>query len=326
MSVEDLKKLRTERSFIKCKITRLYNLCCFENIAEETLVNLQAKKSKMELYFSEYENINKQIFILNSSDSEEYQSTDSKYYDAMSILSDAIASKNYISTDTSRVKTKLPTININKFTGKYSEYPDFIQLFNSLIHNDKNLDNIQRLHYLRQFLEGEPYNLIKGLSLTSKGYDDAITTLNDRYYNKFKISTEFIGALLDLKPIQRSMPSVIREFVGSLKQGLAQIKNIGINIENWDPILMVILQWKLDAYTSRAYQLERDFNAEPKVSDFISYFEHRSLALENAEGAPRMQISRQLQRENVAVNWAAAKPSLAINCNYCVAAFTVPAA
>ncbi|KAJ2937563.1 hypothetical protein O0L34_g12960 [Tuta absoluta] len=40
-----------------------------------------------------------------------------------------------------------------------------------------------------------------------------------------------------------------------------------------------------DAYTSRAYQLERSDESDPTVVEFLQYLEKRALALENAEPA-----------------------------------------
>lgn len=56
---------------------------------------------------------------------------------------------------------KLPTIHIAMFSGKYSDYVQFINLFRSVIQNDPALDDLHKLHYQRSFLKDEAFDLIK---------------------------------------------------------------------------------------------------------------------------------------------------------------------
>ncbi|KAI8441259.1 hypothetical protein MSG28_014900 [Choristoneura fumiferana] len=52
-------------------------------------------------------------------------------------------------------QVKLPRITIPTFSGKYTEWMSFRELFVSLIHNNKEIDNVQKLHYLKANLTGE---------------------------------------------------------------------------------------------------------------------------------------------------------------------------
>ncbi|KAF9813871.1 hypothetical protein SFRURICE_008026 [Spodoptera frugiperda] len=44
---------------------------------------------------------------------------------------------------------RLPKIVLPNFSGRYTEWSSFRDLFVSLVHNNKKLDNVQRLHYLK---------------------------------------------------------------------------------------------------------------------------------------------------------------------------------
>ncbi|KAL0830054.1 hypothetical protein ABMA28_003512 [Loxostege sticticalis] len=143
------------------------------------------------------------------------------------------------------VQTKLPQINVPSFTGKFSEYKTFIGLFNSLIHNNSNLEKNQKLYYLRSFLLGEPLDLIKNLPLLDASYDESLDILDKRYNNEFLIKNELITILLDLPTITRSTPTALRSFLSSVKQQLAALKNLEINVDNF-PVILAILLRKLD--------------------------------------------------------------------------------
>lgn len=55
---------------------------------------------------------------------------------------------------------KLPRIQLPTFAGKYEEWPTFYDMFSSLIHNNKNISSVQKLHYLKANLSGEALNLL----------------------------------------------------------------------------------------------------------------------------------------------------------------------
>ncbi|KAL0901985.1 hypothetical protein ABMA27_007121 [Loxostege sticticalis] len=179
-------------------------------------------------------------------------------------------------------KLKLPTIQIDAFDGKSSaKYVTFINLFDSLVHNDKGLDSVQKLHYLRSFLKDEALDIIKELPLDNSSYLEARKLLKDRYYNKQKIVKEHVSSLLDLPALVKG--GSIRAFISQIKQSLAALKNLEIDVGKWDPILIVIFTRKLDAYTAKAFQLERDIDKEPTVSELLEFLEKRALASENSD-------------------------------------------
>ncbi|KAJ0171100.1 hypothetical protein K1T71_013299 [Dendrolimus kikuchii] len=80
----------------------------------------------------------------------------------------------------------------------------------------------------------------------------------------------------------------LKAFVSQIKQNLCALKNLGINTDNWDPMLIVTFMRKLDGYTARAFELERDTKTSPTISEFVSFLEKRAVAIENsAVACPR---------------------------------------
>jgi hypothetical protein len=79
---------------------------------------------------------------------------------------------------------KLPKLVIKKFQGKHSEYQTFGESFDAAVHSNESLSDIEKLNYLRSFLEGSASATIAGLSLTNENYKIAVGLLRDRYGNK----------------------------------------------------------------------------------------------------------------------------------------------
>ncbi|XP_046973675.1 uncharacterized protein LOC124540253 [Vanessa cardui] len=103
-----------------------------------------------------------------------------------------------------------------------------------------------------------------------------------------------------------------------VRQTLSALRNLKAEVDNWDPILLGILVRKLDLYSSRSYQLERDQEHDPTVEDFLAYLDKRALALENtteaAEGGKRQGAA--IPAKNKVALATAAKT--AMECLYCV--------
>lgn len=95
--------------------------------------------------------------------------------------------------------------------------------------------------------------------------------------------TESGSPLLDLNPLTKSTATGLREFASNVKQELAALTNLDPNVRYWDAIILCVLRRKLDLFTSRAYQTERDITMDPTVEDLLKFIDKRALALENAE-------------------------------------------
>ncbi|KAL0859490.1 hypothetical protein ABMA27_010648 [Loxostege sticticalis] len=296
---ESIKKLNVNRGYIKGTLTRLYTFACNEQDVEtSSLETIIAKRDRLVTSFNEYESYNKEILLLNSSDNENIQDIENKYFHCLTVFNAKI---NLLSSSSKEQKspeqgssgisrTKLPNINIPSFAGQYSQYVTFIETFKSVFHNDKALDNIQKLYYLRSFLIGEPYDLIKNLPLIGESYEEALLLLKKRYFNKYRITAEHVNCLLDVEKLPKFASSKnIRDFVSVVRQNLVALKNLDVPVKGWDAILLAILTRKLDSYSARAYQLDRAQDKDPTIEEFLDYMEKRALSLENTSSEHPVQ-------------------------------------
>jgi len=75
---------------------------------------------------------------------------------------------------------KLPKLVIKKFGGNHPEYQAFWDSCNAAIHSNETLNDIEKLNYLRSFLEGPAVATIAGLTLTRDNYKVAVDLLRER--------------------------------------------------------------------------------------------------------------------------------------------------
>ncbi|KAI5633928.1 putative peptidase (DUF1758) domain-containing protein [Phthorimaea operculella] len=290
---EYLEKLIAERSYKKEKLLRLERgLPTAEQLKTYPICRMDIRRDDAISTFNAYEKYCEEILFLDPENSENIGEVETVYYKVLDFYTEQIAARKQEVQQPQPAKqaikknAKLPSTNIPTFGGKYSDYVNFRSLFNSVIDSDESLDKVQKLHYLRSFLVGEPLDLIKNLPLISQSYDEALKLLEARFYNKFKITSDHIGQLLDLENLGRPSAANIRDFVASVKQNMVALKNLGAGVEFWDPLLTCIFLRKLDPQMARSFQIERDTTDDPDIEEFLAFLEKRALALENADLAP----------------------------------------
>jgi len=78
-----------------------------------------------------------------------------------------------------------------KFNGELTKWLTFWDSFESSIHNNQELSDVDKFDYLRTLLEG----------LTAANYVEAITVLRQRFGNKQQIISKHMDVLLSLEAV-----------------------------------------------------------------------------------------------------------------------------
>jgi hypothetical protein len=285
-----------KRGQLKSNITKLYNGMTEEYLKAASREAKLLRKEKLESYFFQYEEICAEIM-----DDEDQTPVQENYYETMERINISLEStvKKELKQEPATEQTlmtaeqapatgqtimtarvKLPDVKIPEFSGKYSDYSTFMELFTALIDCDSSLANIQKLFYLRNFTSGEAHDIIKNLPVTGDSYVEAVKLLKNRYDNKFLIISELIQDLLDIPHIKRFASDPIRCFISRAKQTIAALKNLKQPVEKWDMFLVILLCRKLDSTTSRMFYLETGNEEKSSLDALFLFLESRATALE----------------------------------------------
>ena len=79
---------------------------------------------------------------------------------------------------------KLPRLSFASFSGEPSQWLTFWDSFKSAVHENPELNNINKFNYLKSLLKGSTAATIAGLPLTDANFDAAIELLTDQFGNK----------------------------------------------------------------------------------------------------------------------------------------------
>ena len=72
---------------------------------------------------------------------------------------------------------KLPKLSLKKFNGELTKWTTFWDTFESVVHTNPVLSDIDKFNYLTSLLESTKSEAIAGLTLAAANYDEAVATL-----------------------------------------------------------------------------------------------------------------------------------------------------
>lgn len=179
---------------------------------------------------------------------------------------------------------KLPRIDIPKFSGNYSEWQNFHDLFKSLIVSNNNLQDSQKLHYLKLSLEGSAAQIIKHLNITESNFLSAWNILNKRYENKRLIINSYLNILISLLTVQNDSVQELRNLHDTTAEVVRALKNLGRDIDN--DLLVFIKVKKLSKFSLIEWEKNLgDSNEFPSYEKLDTFLGIRIRTLEAIQSA-----------------------------------------
>ncbi|XP_063377545.1 uncharacterized protein LOC134664729 [Cydia fagiglandana] len=194
--------------------------------------------------------------------------------------------ENSSGNQASNSEIKLPRITIPTFSGEYTEWQSFHDLFNTLIHKNSSLDDVQRMHYLKVNLKGDAEYLLRQFSITAENYQQAWNILKKRYDNKRYIANCHFKRFFGQRTIVKESATALKQLLDTSVECLNSLKNLGLPITQWDAIVIYIIVSKLDPDSHKHWEElinGEDSSVFPTFERLKSFLETRFRTLEMVE-------------------------------------------
>ncbi|KYN12751.1 hypothetical protein ALC57_15076 [Trachymyrmex cornetzi] len=179
-------------------------------------------------------------------------------------------------------RIRLPKLDLPKFSGKYDEWCPFFDSFNSLIHINASLSDVQKLQYLRASLTGDAAKIISALEISEPNYQVAWAILKERYDNRRAIVQSHIKTIFELPSMAKENITELRQIADGATRHIHALQVLKRPTTQWDDLLVYILSSKLDALTSREWQLSLTGTVLPTLKQFTDFVTHRCITLETS--------------------------------------------
>lgn len=146
---------------------------------------------------------------------------------------------------------RLPELKIPEFDGNPEDWSGFHDLFKSLIHDNYQLTNIQKLHYLRASLRGDAARIISSLSISAYSYTVAWKLITDRYEDKNLLIKQHISALFSVPPLCGESAAGLSELADEFEKHVKILDTLETKAQHWDSVLVELLFSRMDATSQK---------------------------------------------------------------------------
>ncbi|XP_075151043.1 uncharacterized protein LOC142225150 [Haematobia irritans] len=209
---------------------------------------------------------------------------------------------------------RLPHLKIPKFTGKYSEYRNFIACFNNLVHDDPTLTKIEKFNHLIASLQDDALRTVKAFQVNENNYESALARLAERYDNKCLIFQDHIASLFNLKKIVRPNAPELRQTIDTVSAVLDSLSHLGSEKDIMNAIVIHLVLSKVDADTKAKWDENLDYRKLPQWKDCASILIRRCQFLELNEEKAFKGENGQNRFGREKLNGKGKKPQFALAC------------
>lgn len=167
----------------------------------------------------------------------------------------------------------LPPLEVPQFSGDWKQWMTFIGLFETIIDNNPYLPPIQKLQYLRSYLQGPPLHLIANYRLVDDNYAPALALLKKNYTNERRIVDDYIAQLVSLPRLHCRSADGILNMSSVLTACLNGLKLFNINTDTWGPAISFWILQKLDDESRTKFEESRpdpkQITTTREISEFL---------------------------------------------------------
>lgn len=204
---DEFKNLINKRSTIKGRLTKFKTnldvLNTLEIISQIEINKLSLKLSRFEALFKDFDVVQSRIEILNCEKVDVELATrelieqdfdhciafarvliERHTPNSTENLNSSNCSHNCSNGNIPSGSYRLPELKIPIFSGNFSKWLEFKEMFSSLVHNNEHIQKVHKFHYLTSYLDGEAAEVISNFDICADNYDEAWALLCERYDNK----------------------------------------------------------------------------------------------------------------------------------------------
>ncbi|XP_062704472.1 uncharacterized protein LOC134286812 [Aedes albopictus] len=208
---------------------------------------------------------------------------------------------------------RLPQIRLQSFKGDIDEWISFRDLFTSLIHSRTDLPDVEKLHYLKGCLLGEPKGLIDPLAITAANYNVAWSMITKRYDNSKQLRKRQIQSLFGLPHLVKESVTELQALVEGFERSVRILDQIVEVAEYKDLLLVNMLSSRLDPVTRRSWEEQSSTKDKDTIKELVEFLQRRIQVLASipsrSSDSKVLQTSAPRQRALVKASFNSARVS-----------------
>lgn len=175
---------------------------------------------------------------------------------------------------------RLPQITLQTFNGNIDDWLSFRDLFTSLIHWKMELPEVEKFHYLKGCLQGEPKALIDPLPITKANYQVAWDLLLKRYNNSKQLRRRQVQSLFKLPSLSKESGNDLHVLLEGFERIVKTLDQVVQPEEYKDLLLVNILTARLDPTTRRGWEEVSATKQQDTLDELRDFLQRRIQVLD----------------------------------------------
>ena len=149
-------------------------------------------------------------------------------------------------SDSGASRVRLPKLQLRTFGGDLTKWTSFWESFESAVHTNDSLSDVEKFNYLNSFLERSAREAVSGLALTAANYHKAIDTLHKRFGCKQLIINKHMDAHLKFEAVSSSQNTrALRKLFDNISCHVRSLKSLGVEPDSYGELLCPVLLSKI---------------------------------------------------------------------------------
>ncbi|XP_073820368.1 uncharacterized protein [Musca autumnalis] len=266
----ELASLKQQRSSVKKNISNIQKKVEKDGSKMDSTI-LECRLEILESYFKQLCTIQSQIEALNANDSSRIDLEETFIVAKSKILKLIKKNCGPVSMESSFINasiacgsnSRLPSLKLPNFDGKYSEYQRFITAFYNIVHENPSISIIEKFNYLLNCLLGPALAVVEPYQVCEENYEKALQRLQERYDNKVLIFLEHIESLFNVPQMKKSDSVSLRHLIDTVSAVRGSLLSLGSEADVMNAILVHLVLSKVDNETKDNYDEKQDFKSLP---------------------------------------------------------------
>lgn len=171
------------------------------------------------------------------------------------------------------IQLKLDKIEIPSFNGDLTQWIAFRDQYVDLIHNNEQLTPVVKFYQLKSHLTGLAADAISGFKVCAADYNAAWTVLSNRFDNKNRIIDEYISQFRRMSALHTATSTGLIQLVNTTNQLIRVLPTLGVNVDSWDPWIMLDLRSKLDTATAKKWTERVGARQDARLTELLEFLE-----------------------------------------------------
>lgn len=159
----------------------------------------------------------------------------------------------------------LPTVNIPSFSGAFTEWRTFHDLFKTMIHDNTRLAASHKFQYLRGVVAGEAAEIIAEFDLTNDDYPKAWKALEDKYTDSSQMFMYVMDKFSSQPKIAAENPELLKDMMKTTKTCVKSLEDLKFERKHFESIIAYLILQKLPAETVAYWESTRTKKALPTI-------------------------------------------------------------